>query len=110
MNSEVDMCSTPKPKKRINGKAARSGSLLSNMSTEARSRFAQRANIAQERRYQIIMKAQQDKRKLDVSVSTVKKVVNRSANLSQSRFSYWLFNASHKEIFFMLFFGVSKRV
>jgi len=52
------MCSTPRPKTKVKSSASKSGSLLSTLSTQARNRFAERANLAQERRHQIAMKAQ----------------------------------------------------
>jgi hypothetical protein len=104
------MCSTPRPKTKVKGKAGTSGGLLSNMSAETRSRFAQRANAAQERREQIAIKAQQNNRQLNASLRTTKKAVHRLANKSQNSLSYWLVSASIKEVFMMLFFGKSKRV
>ncbi len=57
------MCSTPRPKRRTTGKAKLSGSLLSTISSESRANFAQRANAADERRYQLKQeKAQQERR------------------------------------------------
>ena len=105
----VNMCCTPRPKTKVKGKAGSSGSLLSNMSSEARNRFAERANVAQERRHQIAMKAQQKERHHDAAIRTAKKVVRRAATKSPSNLSYWLLNASLKEVFIMLFFGSSKR-
>lgn len=105
----VNMCSTPRPKTKVKGKAGSSGSLLSNMSAEARNRFAERANVAQERRYQIALKTQQKKRQRNTPIRTAKKVMSRAATKSPSNLSYWLLNASLKEVFIMLFFGSSKR-
>lgn len=104
------MCSTPRPRTAVKGKAGISGSLLSNMSPEARSRFAERANVAQERRHQIALKAQQNNRQLNTSLRAPKKAVNRIAKKSQNNLSYWLVSASLKEIFMMLFFGKSKHI
>lgn len=104
------MCSTPRPKTTVKGKAGTSGSLLSNMSPEARNRFAERANVAQERRHQIAIKAQQHNRQHSESKRTTKKPANRIAKKSQSNLSYWLVSASLKEVFMMLFFGKSKHV
>lgn len=103
------MCSTPRPKTKVKGKAGSNGGVLSSMSSEARSRFAERANVAQERRHQIAMKAQQKERNHNTPIRTSKKIVSRAATKSQRKLSYWLFNASLKEVFLMLFFGSSKR-
>lgn len=106
----VNMCSTPRPKTKVKGKAGTSGGLLSNMSAETRSRFAQRANAAQERRDQIAIKAQQNSRHLNASIRTSKKANNQIAKKSQNSLSYWLISASLKEVFMMLFFDKSKRI
>ncbi len=104
------MCSTPRPQTTVKGKAATRGSLLSNMSPKARSLFAERANVAQKRRHQIAMKAQQNQGQQQVSIITSQKAVNRLAKKSQHNLSYWLVRASLREIFLMLFFGKSKGI
>ena len=93
----------------MKGKSSASGSVLSKMSPEARSRFAERANVAQERRHEMAMKSQQKQRQRDIPRRTTKKITSHSAKKAQSSFSYWLLHASLKEIFLMLFFGKSKR-
>jgi len=102
------MCSTPRPRKAIKGKGSKSGSLLSNMSSETRSRFAERANVAQERRHQITIKEQERNRQLQTPSKVTKKTVRHSTK-KQSSLSYWLLDASLKEAFIMLFFGKSKQ-
>lgn len=104
------MCSTPRPRTKVKGKAGTSGSLLSNMSPEARSRFAERANVAQQRRHQMTIKTQQNNRQQDAAIITSKKAVNRVDQKSQHNVRYWLVSASLKEIFMMLFFSKSKRI
>tara|TARA_R110001583_G_scaffold39134_10_gene125719 strand:- start:30 stop:344 length:315 start_codon:yes stop_codon:yes gene_type:complete len=104
------MCSTPRPKKKVKGKASLNGSLLSNMSPEARSRFAERANVAQERRHEISLKEKQHNRQFNASVKKSAKAVNRIAKKSQKSLMYWLASASLKEVFIMLFFGKSKHI
>lgn len=103
------MCSTPRPKTTVKAKRVPSGTLLSGMSALTRSRFAQRANAAQERRHQIAMKARQTRLHHDSAQKSTKKVVSHSTNKSSPNIIYWLFNASMKEIFMMVFFGHSKR-
>lgn len=103
------MCSTPRPKTKVKGKAGSNGGVLSSMSSEARSRFAERANLAQERRHQMAMKAQQKERNLNTPKRASRKIVRRTATKSQQTLSYWLLNTSLKEVFHMLFFGPSKR-
>ena len=100
------MCSTPRPKTTVKGKTISSGSILSSMSSETRTRFAERANAAQERRYQIAVKAQQKQR--ENSRKNTNKTSNYVAKKQQHGFSYWLFNANLKDVFTMLFFGNSK--
>lgn len=102
------MCSTPRPKTKVKGKSGISGGLLSNMSPEARSRFAERANAAQERRQKITQEAQQKKR-LDASVESKRKAVTPSAKKAQKGLSYWLLNASLKDVFIALFSATPKR-
>ncbi|MDO6508129.1 hypothetical protein Q4506_14255 [Colwellia sp. 4_MG-2023] len=103
------MCSTPRPKTRVKGKAGSSDSVLSNLSVESRSLFAERANIAQERRHQMAMKQRNDQRQHDASIKKVTKAVNSDVNNSQNSLSYWLLKANLKDLFIMLFFGTSRR-
>ncbi len=102
------MCSTPRPKTKVKGKSGISGGVLSNMNPDARSRFAERANIAQERRHKIMMKEQQKKRP-DNSVRLDKKVKNTSDRNMRNSLSYWLLNASMKDILILLFSSTPKR-
>ena len=104
------MCSTPRPRRKVNTKSVPSGTILSNMSANARSRFAQRANMAQERRDQIAIKTRQTKNQITSDQRSTKKVANTIIHKSPHSFSYWLLNASLKEVFVMIFFGHSKRV
>lgn len=104
------MCSTPRPRSRVVRKAGTSNSILSGMSTEARSRFTERANIAQERRYQIAIQARQKKHLLTPSAEVAKNVVDYSPKKLQGGFSYWLFTASLKEIFTLVFINTAKRM
>ncbi|UUO23736.1 hypothetical protein FGD67_11170 [Colwellia sp. M166] len=105
--SGVNMCSTPRPRTKVKGKAGSSGSILSTMSSEARSSFTERANAAQERRHQISIKTQQKKQQSNASIKNAKKVA-RSAKKQKNSFSSWLLNASLKDVFMMLFFNNSK--
>lgn len=84
------MCSTPRPKTKVKGKKSHRGSVLSNMSPGVRSRFAECANSAQERRHQIALTTQ------------------KIAEKPQHNLLYWLVSASIKEIFLLLFLGSSK--
>jgi len=103
------MCSTPRPKTRTKGKSRASGSLLSSMSSEARSRFAERANLAQERRHQIAITVQKETNQWNHTTKTSRKAINQTIKKSQRNLSYWLVSASIKDIFLTLFFGKSKR-
>ena len=107
---EVIMCSTPRPKGQVKGKSGSSGSILSNVSAEARRSFAQRANIADERRYHLAMEKEQQSRQLHTSQKNTKKHVSQKNTKLNRNFSYWLVSASLKEIFLVLFFGKSKSV
>lgn len=102
------MCSTPRPKRIVKGRAGVSGSLLSNISSESRGRFANRANVADERRYQIALREKQRNIERKNTTSS-KKMVSKKSIKAQNNWSYWLVNASLKEIFYMLFFGKSKQ-
>ena len=103
------MCSTPRPKTTLKAKAANSGSLLSNLSTESRRLFAERANIAQERRHQMAQQLKHDKHQHDAAIKMSTKTVVRDVNNKQKRLSYWLLEANLKELFIMLFFNAVKR-
>ena len=74
--SGVNMCSTPRPRTKVKGKAGSSGSILSTMSSEARSSFTERANAAQERRHQISIKTQQKKQQSNASIKNAKNALN----------------------------------
>ena len=106
---ERNMCSSPRPKTKVKGVAGVSGSLLSNISPEARSRFTERANIAQERRDQLKKKAQRSSVQLEASAHIDKKTLTRAKKKPQRNLSYWLLNASLKEIVMSLFFTTYKR-
>ena len=107
------MCSTPRPKTKTKtkakGKAGTGGSLLSNLSAEARNSFAERANVAQERRYQMTIKSEQAKHQRNASTRAAKTKDNQIASKSQKSLGYWLLNANIKEIVTMLFLGTSER-
>lgn len=103
------MCSTPRPKTTVKAKSVISGTILSRMSAEDRRRFAQRANMAQERRDQIAIKTRQTRNQVTSAQRSTKKVANATIHKSSHSFSYWLLNASLKEVFVMIFFGHSKR-
>jgi hypothetical protein len=107
------MCSTPRPKTQAKGKSGRSGSLLSNISAEKRRRFAERANIAQERRDDMTMKNQKSSSGLNVTLINNKvKLISKDKKVQKkpNSLSYWLVSASLKEIFIMLFFGKSMHI
>lgn len=96
----VAMCSSPKPKRKVNAKTVKSNvSILSSMSREKRLRFAKRANQASDRR----IKVQQLKREEQHRISelTVKKSnpknVKAKTNINQS-WLYWLLNTPLSEL------------
>ena len=82
------MCSTPRPKTKVKGKSGASGSLLSNMSPDARSSFAQRANAAQERRDQIARKARPMKEHRTPSQGKTRKVVDSTVKKTTRGFNW----------------------
>ena len=95
-------------KKRVKGKSATSGSLLSTMSSESRHRFAERANSAQERRHEIAINLKKSSFTLTNPMDSKELYgVTRHKN-KQKNFRYWLVSASLKEILILLFFGKSK--
>lgn len=101
------MCSSPKPKTKVKGKKLMGGSILSNVSTEGRSGFSERANLAQERRDQLKLKEKQKA----LHLQTIhKKNEKRLLKNKQSRLSYWLLSASLKEIIQLLFLGKTKSI
>lgn len=107
LNKKVNMCSSPKPKASVKGKRSKSTSGLASLSPEARSRFTQRANEAQERRYQI-KKEEQQRSNVIPTVKVNNKQVSK--NKTQHTLSYWLLNANLKEITFRIFGGKTKTI
>lgn len=98
------MCSSPKPKARSKGKKASSGGILGSMSAGERSRFSERANLAQERRHQIKIKEKQQElqqQSLDNKKRT-RKIKNQKVG-----FSHWFLHASLKDVFNLLILGKS---
>jgi hypothetical protein len=94
----TDMCSTPKPKRKIKAKTANSSvGILSSMNSEKRLRFAERANQASDRR----IEAQQLKREAQHRINKLKvkkpHPQNVKTNKNQSWF-YWLLNAPFSEL------------
>jgi len=100
------MCSTPRPKRRSTGKAKLSGSLLSNINSDARASFAQRANVADERRYQL--KQEKALHVQQSNIVSLSKTNAHSISANKKRdWRYWLTSASFIElIFFILFDSV----
>lgn len=103
------MCSSPRPRKKIQGRVRASGSILSSMSVEARRQFTERANHAQERRYEMAINEKNKKNQQIPSVRVVKKVEKNSLVKLKSSLSYWLLTASLKDIFTIFFSGSLKR-
>ncbi|NQZ81176.1 MAG: hypothetical protein HRT52_09195 [Colwellia sp.] len=97
------MCSTPRPRGKITAKTAYSGSLLSNISAEARLNFSSRANMADEQRYKNNLANEKYRNE---KKSHLKSRINKNNTVNKS-WRYWLVNASFKEIIVVLFFGYS---
>ncbi|MBL4899164.1 MAG: hypothetical protein JKX76_05875 [Colwellia sp.] len=94
------MCSTPRPKRRVNAKKTNSGvGILSSMSSEKRLCFADRANQASNRR--IEMKQLKREEQYRINKLTVKKTrqkkIKAKTNTNQS-WLYWLLNAPFSEL------------
>lgn len=86
------MCSSPKPKKNVSGYKSASASFISNLSPSARSRFTERANLAQTRRDKINAKT--------TKLNSISAIQRKSSNRNTSKnLSYWLLDASLKDIF-----------
>ena len=100
------MCSTPRPKRKIKSAktGAVSGSVLSNLSAQKRADFVKRANSADDRRQLIQQQKVEKKQALSLVTNNTKKVIKNKKTPTKS-WSYWLVDASIKEIFMMLFFG-----
>lgn len=101
------MCSSPKPKARAKGKKGNGGGVLSSMSAQERSRFSERANLAQERRHQLKIKQKQQKlhqqaRDNRVNITPIKK--------QSVSFGHWFLNASLKDVFNVLVLGKPKSI
>ncbi len=95
------MCSTPKPKQKVKGKTSTNVvSILSEMNSEKRKQFAERANEASERREVkkqevILEQIQIDQNKDHASLT--------KNTMTKKPWHYWLINASFSEIFHTLF-------
>lgn len=94
------MCSTPRPRGKVTATSGSAGSILSTMSADARSRFAERANMAQDRRDKIAFEAKQFKQKLTLNKEA--KQAPAKKLIKKHTLYYWLFNASLKEVFNLL--------
>lgn len=96
------MCSTPRPQHTVVGKAGYSGTILSTISPEARIRFAERANLAAERRHRINGReqAQQNRRHQASTRPRVTTPVTKTVNRG---WRYWLITASITDIISLLF-------
>jgi len=100
------MCSTPRPKrvmKTNSTSVTTNGTILSGLSAQKRAAFVQRANQADDRRYELQQKAAEKKRENNHLTHTK----NLSIKKSTKNWSYWLIDASIKEIVMMLFLGKS---
>ena len=100
------MCSTPKPKTAIKGKQANSETLLSNMSTEARKRFAERANKAQDKRNE--QRDRGNQRTVTVPITQSYKMTQLHQYSDNSR-AYWLLHANLKDILCWILFGIKRK-
>jgi len=105
------MCSTPRPKRKVKiaSAAMASGSILSGLDAQKRAQFVQRANNADERRQKLAM---QNKQKSQQQAAHSKKLTlvhspQTPSNLKTKGWSYWLLDASFKEIFMHFFLGKS---
>ena len=100
------MCSTPRPKRnfKAGGARAASGSILSGLSSDTRATFVKRANMADERRYQLRQQtkaSQHTESRLNKSFSSK----NKPAQQTNKNWHYWLIDASMSELFMMLFWS-----
>jgi len=98
------MCSTPKPKAAVKGRQGNNETLLSNMSTEARKRFAERANKAQEKRDEQTHRGNQGI--VTTPISQRYKMTQRS-KYSNINLCYWLLHGNLKGILYWILFGKS---
>lgn len=94
------MCSTPKPKRRVNAKKAKSSvGILSSMNSKKRQRFAQRANQASDRHIESLKLKREEQyhiNKLTIKKSHPQKIKAKT-NTNQS-WLYWLLNAPFSEL------------
>jgi len=102
------MCSTPRPKKIVRGKSISKGSVLSSMNSDARMRFAERANLADEKRHKLNLKMKQiNVQKNNAQKHRSFKIFTKNESVKKG-LSYWLGTASIKEVFLVLFAGKIK--
>ena len=103
------MCSTPRPKRKVKvASSSAGGTILSGLSAQKRAEFVQRANSADERRFQLQQKKMEEKKRLHLVTShRLKKTNKKQLKKSSKNWSYWLVDASIKDLFMMLFLGKS---
>ncbi len=100
------MCSTPRPKRnfKAGGARAASGSILSGLSADTRAAFVKRANMADERRYQLNQQTKTNQHAVrHVNRAFLPK--NKPSQQTNKNWRYWLIDASISELFIMLFWG-----
>ena len=102
------MCSTPRPKRAMklnNAGAITNGTILSGLSAQKRAVFVQRANQADDRRYELELqqKASESKHNSHIKNLSIKKTYKNQ----QKSWRYWLIDASLKELFLVMLLGRS---
>ncbi len=88
------MCSTPRPKRRIKViKGIKSAGALANMTTNARQRFANKANLADEKRQKLII-AKKTRQQSHILSAKKNKQSTTALKAADKSWFYWLAHAS----------------
>lgn len=103
------MCSTPRPRGKAKGASGAAGSILSTMDQDARKRFTERANRAQEQRDEKALIAKTKRNELINTKALAQKVAKKPLKTWQQHLHYWLFIASLKDILNVFFVDTAKR-
>jgi len=104
------MCSTPRPKRSLKSASAgatTNDTILSGLTAQKRAIFVQRANQADDRRY--VLQKQAELKKCENNHRFIKQntLIKKTQEKPIRSWSFWLIEASLKEIVMMLFFGKS---
>jgi len=93
------MCSSPRPKRKIKiAKSVKSGGALANMTMNARQSFANKANLADEKRHKLIVAKKTSQQSHIIAARRVTKQKKSISKTVKKSWYYWLAHASLTQI------------